>query len=63
MTTKYRVDYYESESGWGSDSWSTYYDTEEEAKEEYQYFMKKYMGKPQAPDYYVCPTYIGAVEV
>lgn len=36
MEIKYRVNYYESESGWGSDSWNTDYDTEQEARDAYQ---------------------------
>lgn len=60
---KYRVHYYESERGWGSESWCVDYDTEREAKEEYQMCYDRYMGKPNTPNYYIVPTYIGAVEV
>lgn len=61
--TKYRVHYYESESGWGSESWNTDYDTEQEAKEKYQECYDQFMNKSQTPNYYIRPTYVGAVEV
>lgn len=63
MTIKYRVNYYESEKGWGSDSWDSDYDTEEEAKAAFQDCWDSYMDKDIIPDYYIRPTYIGKVEV
>lgn len=59
----YRIHYYESESGWGSDSWHVDYHTEAEAKSAYQACFDKYMNKVPTPSYYVRPTYLGAVEV
>jgi hypothetical protein len=38
---KYRVNYYESEKGWGNDSWDTDYDTEEEARNNSKIFENK----------------------
>lgn len=63
MTIKYRVHYYESEVGWGSDSWNRDFDTEEEARKNFQDCWDKFMGKNSTPSYYIRPTYIGAVEV
>lgn len=60
---KYRVHYYESERGWGSDSWTRDFDTEYEAKAEYQECYNHFMNKSQTPDYYIRPTYIGPIEV
>ncbi len=60
---KYRVHYLESESGWGSDSWTTDYDTEKEAREAYEQCWNEYMEKDETPSYYIRPTYLGAVEV
>lgn len=62
MKIKYRVNYYESESGWGSDSWNTDYDTEQEARKAYQECFDRYMGKTSTPSYYIRPTYVGKVE-
>lgn len=60
---KYRVHYHESESGWSSDTWTTDYDTEQEAREAYKETFDKFMAKTYTPSYYIKPTYIGAVEV
>lgn len=62
MKIKYRVNYYESESGWGSDCWDTDYDTEQEARDAYQECFDRYMGRGDTPSYYIRPTYIGKVE-
>jgi len=62
MKIKYRVNYYESESGWGSACWDTDYDTEQEARDAYQECFDRYMGKSSTPSYYIRPTYIGKVE-
>ena len=63
MTIKYRVNYYESECGWGSDSWNTDYATEQEAKEAYEECYDRYMRFDLAPSYYIRPTYIGEVTI
>lgn len=60
---KYRVQYIESESGWGSDVWNTDYETEQEARIAFQECWDKYMEKDKTPTYYIRPTYFGAVEV
>lgn len=60
---KYRVHYHESESGWGSDTWTTDYDTEQEAIDAYQQCWNEYMEKDKTPSYYIRPTYFGAAEV
>lgn len=60
---KYRVHYHESEAGWGSDSWTTDYATEQEARNAFQECWGEYMEKDVTPSYYIRPTYIGAVEV
>lgn len=60
---KYRVNYFESERGWGTDSWDTDYDTEQEAREAYQECFNRFMTKQTTPDYYIRPTYIGEVNV
>ena len=63
MTIKYRVNYYESECGWGSDSWNTDYGTEQEARDAYQECFDHYMRQNSTPSYYIRPTYIGEVKV
>ena len=60
---KYRVQYHESERGWGSDVWNTDYDTEQEARKAYQECEDRYMNQSSTPDYYIRPTYIGEVSV
>lgn len=60
---RYRVHFYESESGWGSDEWTTDYLTEDEAKEAYQKCWDRHMNKASTPSYYIRPTYVGKVEV
>ena len=61
--TKYRVNFYESEAGWGSDSWNTDYTTEQEALKIVEETNAEYMGKTVTPIYYIKATYIGEVEV
>lgn len=60
--TKYRVSYYESEKGWGCDSWTVDYDSEEEARAAYQECFDKYMKSNATPDYYVRPSYVGEIK-
>lgn len=59
---KYRVDYFESERGWGSDEWSSDYLTEELALAAVDECNK---GNPtdHIPDYYIVATYKGPVVV
>ncbi len=59
---KYRVEYYESERGWGSERWTTDYKTEKEAKAMVEETNLKYGGKEITPDYYIIATYLGPVE-
>jgi len=63
MTIKYRVDYYESERGWGNDSWTTEYATEQEALKATTETNEKYCSTSSTPDYYIKATYVGPVEV
>jgi len=58
-TTKYFVEYYESERGWGSDVWETAYDTKDEALAATKETNDKYMNKSYTPDYYIRATYVG----
>lgn len=60
---KYRVHYIESESGWGSNSWHTDYDTEQEAIKMVEDTNKKYCSSPNTPSYYIKATYMGEVKV
>jgi hypothetical protein len=59
MSTKYDVEYFESERGWGTDTWITSYDTEEEALAEVEKTNSKYLGQSITPDYYIRATYLG----
>jgi hypothetical protein len=58
---KYRVEYYESERGRGSDRWTTDYNSEKEAKDIVEETNLKYGGQAITPDYYIIATYIGPV--
>lgn len=50
---KYEVDWLESERGWGQDTWTTVYDTREEAQKE----IDRSKPKPgPTPDYYIIPV-------
>lgn len=60
---KHVVRYYESERGWGSDTWETAYDSYEEAMKWVNETNEKFMGKDFAPDYYIRATYVGLKEV
>lgn len=60
---KYRVNFYESEAGWSSDSWDTDYETEKEALDIVKETNDKSMGKDIVPSYYIRATYLGEVEV
>lgn len=59
---KYRVEYYESEAGWGSDSWVVDYDSEQDAKKAFDDCWNKYMTQGTTPSYYIRPTYVGEVK-
>lgn len=61
-TIKYRVSYYESERGWGSDSWVTDYDTQLEAETAVAETNAKNVEK-YAPDYYMTAIYVGEIVV
>jgi len=60
---KYRVSFYESERGWGSDSWNTDFLSEELALKNVEETNTKYCSSPTAPDYYIQATYVGPVVV
>jgi hypothetical protein len=60
---KYRVSYYESERGWGNDSWNTDYITEEEALIKVEETNLKFCSTVSTPDYYIRATYVGEVKV
>jgi hypothetical protein len=56
---KHLVEFYESERGWGSETWVTEYDTYEQAQAVVYECNYKYMGKSVIPDYYIKATYKG----
>jgi hypothetical protein len=59
---KWRVNFLESERGWGQDTWHNDYDTKEAAlKAEADCNAKN--TSPTAPDYYIQAEYKGPVEV
>lgn len=60
--TKWRVNYMESERGWGQNYWHTDYDTEEAAKAAYRETNAKNTSS-FAPDYYVKALDIRKVQV
>jgi len=63
MATKYRVFLFESERGWGQDSWTEDYNTHAEAKERIRSVNAKNTS-PTAPDWYmIAEDRIEAVEV
>lgn len=59
MPEKYVVEYYESEAGWGSETWTTEYESEAQALAAVEECNRKYMGKPVTPSYYIKATYKG----
>ena len=59
---KYRVDFVESERGWGSERYSNYYDTETEARNIVKETNDKYCLFPCVPNFYIVATYFGEVE-
>ena len=63
MITKYRVNYYESESGWGNDSWTRDFDSEALAQQAVKETNDKYCSSASTPDYYIQATYKGPVQV
>lgn len=63
MPTVYRVNYLESERGWGSDRWTTDYPTEEEAKKMVQETNEQFCSSPTAPSYYIQAEYVGPIQL
>ena len=59
---KYRVDFVESERGWGSERYSNYYDTGPEARDIVKETNDKYCSTSYVPDFYITATYFGEVE-
>ena len=59
---KFRVDFVESERGWGSEYYSCYYETESEARDIVKETNDKYCSTSYVPDFYICATYFGEVE-
>lgn len=59
MSNKYVVEYYESEAGWGSETWTTEYASEAQALAAVEENNRKYMGDTVAPYYYIKATYKG----
>ena len=59
---KYRVDFVESERGWGSERYSNYYETETEARNTVKETNDKYCSTSYVPDLYIAATYFGEVE-
>lgn len=59
---KFRVEYMESERGWGQNYWSTDYDTYEEAKEMFDSCNAQNTSLT-APDYYIMALEIKEVDV
>lgn len=53
----FRVLYFESERGWGSDTWELYYATFEEARDAFNWTNSKNTSIT-APDYYIMATNI-----
>jgi hypothetical protein len=62
MDIKYRVNYFESEQGWGSDTWNVDVDTSEHAHKLVEECNAKNTS-PTAPSYYIVASYVGPVEV
>jgi len=62
MTVKYVVNMFESERGWGSETWDVEFDTLEEA-EAYKADVNKDHFKGPAPDYYMIARDITKKEV
>lgn len=62
-TTVYRVRYLESESGWGSDTWTTDYPTEDEAKKMANETNEKFCSSPNTPSYYIKAEYMGPITI
>lgn len=59
---KFRVDFVESERGWGSEHYSCYYGTESEARDIVKETNDKYCLFPCVPNFYIVATYFGEVE-
>lgn len=52
------VDFFESERGWGSDSWSNQYETEQEALDAV-HACNKNNPTDHVPDHHIVATYVG----
>ena len=59
---KFRVDFVESERGWGSEHYSCYYESESEARDVVEETNDEYCSTSYVPDFYICATYFGDVE-
>lgn len=55
MQTKWRIDWLESERGWGQSYWFTDYDTQEEAEEAYKRAKDEAGNNLYTPDFYIIP--------
>lgn len=58
---RYRVQYMESEIGWGRDYWDADFDTEAEARAAVTECNARNVS-PVAPNYYIQAEYLGPVE-
>lgn len=58
---KHVVKYFESERGWGGETWYVGYDTEKEADRAVDECNRDLPAGP-APDYYIVATYEGSME-
>lgn len=52
---KWRIKWLESERGWGSEVWTTDYDTKELADAAYQKAYDQAQADKTTPDYYIIP--------
>lgn len=59
---KFRVDFVESERGWGSEHYSCYYDNESEARDIVKETNDKYCSTNYLTDFYIWAAYFGEVE-
>ena len=59
---KYRVRYFESERGYGNDSWDKDFETKEDALKDVERIEARYGGRDVVPDYYVTAFCVGEFE-
>lgn len=62
MAVKFRLEFYESERGWGSDVWYNYYDTLDEALAARDECNRDNSGT-HVPEYYIIARDITVVDV